>query len=133
MMAKPKTKRRAGKKAPSSGTAPQVSALQSEQPPAAPDTGPEPVVESPKTPAASRRSSVRSQKKAPIGWTLELSTGLKAAMAYQALALEIDQEAGHLAAGLVALMEGQFELAGLNLWHAGLAEAPVPTVEEGFG
>lgn len=71
-------------------------------------------------------------KNGPIGWTPELTAHLKAAIAVQALAVEVDQEAGHLAAGLIALVEGQFELAGLNLWHAGLASQPAPTVEEGF-
>jgi hypothetical protein len=96
---------------------------------------PETPVKAPKAaPKASkpRPKPDKTPKKAPIGWTPELSAGLKAAMTYQELALEIDREAGHLAAGLVALFEGQFELAALNLWNAGLAEAPPPTVEEGF-
>ena len=145
-MAKPKAKRRASKKTPTRAVGneaeAQVSALSPVETPLAieeepavvvePGAGPEPVVELPKPPAASRRTGARSRKKGPIGWTLELTNQLKAAMAFQALAMEIDQEAGHLSAGLIALMEGQFELAGMNLWHAGIAEAPVPTVQQGF-
>lgn len=69
-----------------------------------------------------------------IGWTQELSTRLNWVLQgkpkmFGELALEIDLEVGHFVAGIVAIAHGDYELAALNLWRAGMIEAP-SVVEE---
>jgi hypothetical protein len=70
-----------------------------------------------------------------IGWTLELTVRLNwlvsgRAQEFHALALEIDSDAGHFVAGLVAVAHGDYDLAALNLHKAGMLEQAPSVVEE---
>ena len=67
-----------------------------------------------------------------LSWQIEHTRALKHAQDVFQLSMEIDKEVAHLVSALVALADGYFELAQMNLFNAGLAEAAPPSVEETF-
>jgi len=70
-----------------------------------------------------------------IGWTPEITARLRWVLdgkskEFAELALEIDRDVSYFVAGIVALALGDYDLAGLTLWNAGMLEKAPSAVEE---
>lgn len=65
-----------------------------------------------------------------VGWSVGAFVEFKESKDFFDLTIEIDREVGYLIAGILALASGDFELAALNLWNAGLMDRAPEVVEE---